>query len=113
MNSWMRRPLLLHAICALVMVSASGFTDSEWFDRVSDSPSRVEAGIQRIRELKLKHQVPILHRTRAQAAQIILDELAQNPGAMETALTGIAAGALLGRYPKQDDVKGVRADAIK
>ena len=100
------RILLLLTIGALALSSGSAFADSE----SSTNTSRVEVGIQRIRQLKLTTRVPLFHQTRAQAAQIMLKEVEQHPDEQETERTSITAGALLARYHKDTNVK---ADSVK
>jgi hypothetical protein len=80
-------------------------TAGAWFETVSVDPARVEAGIQKIRELKLKRAVPILHKTRAQAAQMLLTELKEDKSAQEQDDARVAAGTMLGRYRRKNDVK--------
>lgn len=72
--------------------------------------NRVEAGIQRIRQLKLKRPVPIFHKTRAQVAQIMLSEVAEDKPQQERSAARIAAGALLGRYHRSTNVQ---AESVK
>ena len=83
-----------------------------WFETVVVDANRVEAGIQRIRQLKLKRPVPIFHKTRAQVAQMHVEpKLAEDKTAAGTGCAArIAAGALLGRYHRSTDVK---AESVK
>jgi len=76
-----------------------------WFEPVGVDEASVEIGIQKIRQLKLKKPVPVLHKTRAQAAQILLAELKDDKNAQEQDDARIAAGAMLGRYHRKNDVK--------
>jgi hypothetical protein len=93
------------AATALLALFACVSAASAWFETVSVDEARVEAGIQKIRELKLKHSVPIFHKTRAQAAQLLMEELKQDPNLQEQNDARIAAGKMLGRFGRESDVK--------
>lgn len=75
------------------------------FETVSVDQNKVETGIQQIRQLKLKTPVPIFHKTRAQAAQIMLNEIKADKGQAEQDDARIAAGTMLGRYHRAADLK--------
>ena len=89
----------------LTALFTCAFSAGAWFEAVAVDQNRVETGIQRIRELKLKSPVPIFHRTRAQAAQIMLSEIQEDKQQQEQTDARIAAGTMLGRYHRETDVK--------
>jgi hypothetical protein len=97
-------PLIVATLLAMIISCAS--TARAWFEGVGADEARVEAGIQKIRELKLKKPVPIFHKTRAQAAQLLLAELKDDKNAQEQDDARVAAGTMLGRYRRKNDVKG-------
>src|SRR5579871_1058263 len=97
-------------VTALLALFACASAASAWFESVNVDAARVESGIQKIRELKLKHAVPIFHKTRAQAAQMLLAELKDDKSAEEQDDARVAAGTMLGRYRRKNDVK---AESVK
>ena len=101
-------PLIIGAM--LIALAASAFSAEGWFQPVAADEQKVEAGIQRIRQLKLKTPVPIFHKTRAQAAQILLAEVKDVKNHQEQDDAHIRAGRMLGRYRRSSDVK---AESVK
>ena len=96
---------LLIAAAVLTALFTCAFSAGAWFEAVAVDQNRVETGIQRIRQLKLRSPVPIFHRTRAQAAQIMLSEIQEDKQQQEQTDARIAAGTMLGRYHRETDVK--------
>jgi hypothetical protein len=94
-------------IVATLLAAIIGYASSAraWFEAVGADEARIEAGIQKIRELKLKKPVPIFHKTRAQVAQILLTEMKDDKNRQEQSDARIAAGTMLGRYHRETDVK--------
>jgi len=101
--------MTIGAIVLALLASAFGFSarafGDGWFKPVVADEQKVEAGIQRIRQLKLKKPVPILHKTRAQAAQILLAEIKDDKNQGEQDDAHVAAGRMLGRYHRSADIK--------
>lgn len=64
----------------------------------------IERGIQRLRELKLKHPVPIITRTPEQATKILEAEIDREYTREEIETDG-RAGAMLGLYPRGINLK--------
>ncbi|HLX36750.1 MAG TPA: hypothetical protein VKR29_03080 [Candidatus Binataceae bacterium] len=106
--------LILGAIVLALFVSAfhspARAFGAGWFQPVAADEPKVVAGIQQLRQLKLKKPVPIFHKTRAQAAQILLTEIKDDRNAQEQSDARVAAGMMLGRYHRDRNVK---ADSVK
>jgi len=96
-------PFLAVALLAFFVTCASNAR--AWFETIGVDEPRVEAGIQKIRELKLKKPVPIFHKTRTQVAQILLSEMKDDKNQEEQDDARVAAGTMLGRYHRETDVK--------
>ena len=99
---------LAAGLFAALGTCAFGYGDG--FEPVAVDSNRVEAGIQRIRELKLKRQVPLHHRTRAQVAQTMLSEIEKTPTEQNRDAAEATAGSMLGRYHRTTDAN---ADSVK
>jgi len=93
--------LLIAAAISLGLFTCA-FSADGWFQPVSDE-HKVEAGIQQIRQLKLKASVPIFHKTRAQVAQLLLTEMKDDK--TQQADAEIAAGEMLGRFRRASNIK--------
>jgi hypothetical protein len=100
-----RRAFLSIASAVLVAILTCGFSGSGWYQPVAVDVGRVVAGIQRIRELKLKKPVPILRKTRAQVARIMLSEVEGDKQQQEQIDARITAGRMLGRYHSTTNVR--------
>jgi hypothetical protein len=96
-------PFVAAALLAALLACAS--SARAWFEAIGADEPRIEAGIQKIRELKLKRPVPIFHKTRAQVAQILLSEMKEDKNQEEQDDARVAAGTMLGRYHRRSDVK--------
>jgi hypothetical protein len=95
----------LIAATVVIALTTCAFTGGPGFEAVGIDQNKIETGIQQIRQLKLKTPVPIFHKTRAQAAQIMLNEIKQDKSQAEQDDARVIAGTMLGRYHRTTDVK--------
>ena len=104
-ESGFRSSAFLIASAILIALLTCASSVGAWFENVASDENQVETGIQRIRQLKFKKPVPILHKTRAQVAQILMREVANENGQQQESDARVAAGTMLGRYHHATDVK--------
>ncbi|HEY6418014.1 MAG TPA: hypothetical protein VIX59_03340 [Candidatus Binataceae bacterium] len=96
--------VFLLSACAYELLSGSQVNQQ--------NAAKIEAGIQRLRQLSFKRKVPLVVKTPAEVEKLLIADMARDTTDTEFQVDG-AAGALLGLYPVGIDLKAATLKLLR